>query len=114
MKLNLILAKVFKFVTFVLFTFMTLVYFGVLLILPLDVMAQLIRLLVGIGLPTVISALAGIGVLGYLGLMVYRMPELYQLVLNIGIELVNFGHAQVKRFDTIIETATAEKSGSVA
>ncbi len=114
MKLNLILAKVFKFVTFVLFTFMTLVYFGVLLILPLDVMAQLIRLLVGIGLPTVISALAGIGVLGYLGLMVYRMPELYQLVLNIGIELVNFGHAQVKRFDAIIETATSEKSGSVA
>lgn len=114
MKLNLILAKVFKFVTFVLFTFMTLVYFGVLLILPLDIMAQVIRLLVLIGLPAVISAVAGIGVLAYVGLMVYRMPELYQLVLNIGLDLVNFGHAQIKRFDTIIETATVQESGSAA
>ncbi|MBS1211594.1 MAG: uncharacterized protein H6R26_210 [Proteobacteria bacterium] len=114
MKLNLILAKVFKFVTFVLFTFMTLVYFGVLLILPLDVMAQLIRLLVGIGLPTIVSALAGISVLAYLGLIVYRTPALYQLVLNIGIDLANFGHAQVKRFDPIIDAASGGESGSVA
>lgn len=112
MKLNLILAKVFKFVTFVLFTFMTLVYFGVLLILPLDIMAQVIRLLMLIGLPTIISAVAGISVLAYVGLMVYRMPELYQLVLNIGLDLVNFGHAQIKRFDPLIETTTAQESSA--
>jgi hypothetical protein len=103
MKINLLLAKAFKFITFVLFTFMALVYFGVLLIVPLDIMTQIIRLFHGIGLPTVVAAALGIGGLAYLGLMVSRMPELYRLVIDIGVQLVSFGHAQIKRFDALIE-----------
>ena len=114
MKINLILAKVFKFITFVLFTFMALVYFGVLLIVPLDIMTQIIRLFHGIGLPTVIAAVLGIGGLAYLGLVVSRMPELYKLVIDVGVQLVSFGHAQIKRFDAVIDGLQQAPAGDSA
>jgi hypothetical protein len=108
MNINLVMAMALKFATFVLFTFMVLVYFGFLLLLPLDVLAQLIKLFSTIGFPTVIAALLGAGAVGYLGYIVYKMPNLYQLVLDVGMELVNFGLAQLKRFDPLIEAARSE------
>jgi hypothetical protein len=102
MKIDLILAKTFKFVVFVLFTFMTLVYFGVMLLLPLDVLTQIIRIFHGIGLPTVLAAGLGIGALGYLGYLISRMPELYKLVVDIGVQLISFGYSQIQRFDPLI------------
>jgi hypothetical protein len=114
MKINLILAKVFKFITFVLFTFMTLVYFGVLLIVPLDVMTQLIRIFHGLGLPTVLAAGLGIGSLAYLGYLISKMPELYKLLVDIGVQLMSFGHTQIKRFDPIIDAAHQASTGSSA
>ncbi|HUL13125.1 MAG TPA: hypothetical protein VLU73_13270 [Methylococcaceae bacterium] len=114
MKLNLILAKAFQFVIFVLFTFMALVYFGALLIVPLGVMAQPIKFLSAIGLPTVLSLATGIAILAYLGLAVSKMPELYKLVIDIGVDLVTFGHTQIKRFDPLIEVAKGDKSANPA
>lgn len=107
MKIELVLTTVFKFVTFVLFTFMVLVYFGLLLLLPLDILTQLIRIFSLLGLPTVVAGALGVSVVGYLGYLIYRMPSLYQLVLDIGVELIAFGHAQLRRFDPLIETARA-------
>jgi hypothetical protein len=105
MKLDMILTKVFKFVAFVLFTFMTLVYFGVLLILPLDVLFQIVRIFHAIGLPTAFAAAAGIAAFGYLGYVVARMPALYGLILDIGKQLVVFGQTQLARFDEVGEEA---------
>jgi hypothetical protein len=105
MNLNVALAKTFKFVTFVIFTFMTLVYFGVLLLLPLDILFQIIRLVHGIGLPTVIAVVVGVGALFYVGKAVAAMPALYELLLDIGKEIVTFGHAQIQRFDALIQEA---------
>ncbi len=110
MNINIILTKAFKFITFVMFTFMVLVYAGLLIIIPLDIMAQLIKLLHAVGLPTVIAVAAGIGVLGYLGFVVYRMPELYKLLLNIGVEIATFGNNQIKRFDALIEASAPSQA----
>jgi len=104
MNINIALTKTFKFITFVLFTFMALVYFGVLLIIPLDIMTQLIKLLHGLGLPTVVAVAAGIAGLAYLGWVVSKMPELYKLLLNIGVEIASFGNTQIKRFDALLDT----------
>ena len=98
MKLELVLTTVFKFVTFVLFTFMVLVYFGFLLLLPLDILTQLIRLFSLLGFPTVIAGALSVGAVGYLGYVIYRMPSLYQLVLDIGVELISFGHSPTQAF----------------
>lgn len=105
MKLDWILAKVLKFFTFVLFMFMVLVYFGFLLLLPLDILTQLIRIFSGIGFHTLLAAALGIGAVGYLGYQIYQMPRLYNLVVDIGMELIAFGQAQLKRFDPLIEDA---------
>jgi hypothetical protein len=102
-KLDVILAKVFKFITFVFFTFTALVYFGVLLLLPLDILFQIVRIVHGIGLPTVLAAGVGIAALGYIGHAVWKMPALYGLILDIGKQLVTFGHSQIQRFDALPE-----------
>ncbi|MFO1418433.1 MAG: hypothetical protein U1E83_07150 [Methylotetracoccus sp.] len=116
MNINLVMANVLKFAAFVLFTFMVLVYFGFLILLPLDVLTQLIKIFSAFGLPTVIAALLGAGGVGYLGYTVYRMPELCQLILDIGMQLVQFGLDQLKRFDPLIEAARAipQKTASTA
>lgn len=116
MKIELVLTSVFKFLTFVLFTFMVLVYFGFLLLLPLDILTQLIRIFSGIGLPTIVAGALSVGTVGYLGFVIYQMPHLYQLVLDIGVELIAFGHSQLKRFDPLIEVARGApaKSASTA
>jgi hypothetical protein len=101
MKTEAILAKVFKFITFAMFTFMMLVYFGVLLLLPLDVMFQIIRLFEGLGLPTVAAGAVGIGALAYLAYTVYKLPRLHQTLLDIGLQLIYFGQDQIKRFDDL-------------
>jgi hypothetical protein len=103
MKLDRILAKIFKFVTFVFFTFVTLVYFGVLLILPLDILFHIVRIVHGIGLPTVIATGVGIAALGYLGHGLWQSPALYRLILDIGKEIIAFGHGQIQRFDALIQ-----------
>jgi hypothetical protein len=116
MKIDWILAKVLKFFTFVLFMFMVLVYFGFLLLLPLDILTQLIRIFSAIGLPTLIASALGIGAVGYLGYLIYQMPQLYNLVVDIGLELIAFGQAQLKRFDPLIDDSkpTAENKTSAA
>lgn len=103
MKIELALTTVFKFLTFVLFTFMVLVYFGLLVLLPLDVLTQLIRVFSAVGFPTIVAGALSIGAVGYLGYTISRMPKLYHLVLDIGVELIAFGHTQLKRFDPLIE-----------
>lgn len=102
MKLDQTLVKVFKFITFVFFSFTALLYVGVLLLLPLDVLFQIVRLFHAMGLPTVIAAALGIGAVGYLGLQISKMPALCALVVDIGKQLVAFGHAQIRRCDALI------------
>jgi len=107
MKTEAILAKVFKFITFVVFTFMMLVYFGVLLVLPLDVMFQIIRLFEGLfGLPAVVAGGIGVAALGYLAYTVYRLPRLHKTLLDIGMQLIYFGQDQIKRFDEMAQPAS--------
>jgi hypothetical protein len=108
MKTEAILAKALKFITFVLFTFMMLVYFGVLLLLPLDVMFQIIRLFEGLGLPTIAAGAIGVGALAYLVYTVFKLPRLHQLILDIGVQLIYFGQDQVKRFDALAQQPASE------
>jgi hypothetical protein len=112
MKIDIFLAKTFKFVVFVLFTFMTLIYFGVMLLLPLDILTQIIRIFHGIGLPTILAAGLGISAVGYVGYLISRMPELYKLVVDIGVQLISFGYSQIQRFDPIIDSGKQTEAGT--
>ena len=108
MKTEAILAKVFKFITFVLFTFMMLAYFGVLLVLPLDVMFQIIRLFQGLGLPVVAAGAIGIAAVAYLAFVISKLPKLYKTIFDIGLQLIYFGQDQIKRYDDLIQQPASE------
>ncbi len=106
-KVNIALVRLLQFVVFVLFTFMVIAYFGAMVLLPLDAIALLIKLLGVLGLHGFIGALIAIPAVGYLCLIVYKTPELCQMIVDTGIELVKTGKTKIEAFN---EVANAIKS----
>lgn len=100
-KVNVALVRLLQFIVFVLFTFMVIAYFGAMVLLPLDAIALLIKLMGALGLHGFIGALIAIPAVGYLCLMVYRMPELCKMVIDTGVDLVKTGKARVEAFNEI-------------
>lgn len=99
---NVALIRLLQFVVFVLFTFMVLIYFGTMVLLPLDAIALLIKLLSAVGLNGFIAAFIAIPAVGYLCLIVYKTPGLCKMVIDTGIDLVNTGKAKVEAFNAIV------------
>ncbi len=101
---NIALVRLFQFVTVVLFTFLVLGYFWVLIFLPLDVAMLLVGIFSGVGIPEIVSTLLAFAVIGYLGFVLCRMRELYEMVLSIGIEIALIGQAQFLRFGDMLDS----------
>lgn len=106
-KINIALVRVLQFLVFALFTFMVLVYFGAIVLLPLDLVAFLIKLLGFIGFNGFIGALVAVPAVGYLGLMAYKTPGLTQMLIDTGLDLVNTGKSRVEAFNPILENIKA-------
>lgn len=106
-KINVALVRLLQFLVFALFTFMVLIYFGAIVLLPLDLIALLIKLLSAIGLHGFIGALIAVPAVGYLGLMAYRTPDLVKMLVDIGIDLVNTGKIRVEAFNGILANIKA-------
>ena len=106
-KVNVGLVRLLQFLVFVVFTFVVIVYFGAMVLLPLDAIALLIKLMGVVGLHGFIGALIAIPVVGYLCLIVYKTPGLCKMVVDTGIDLAKTGFLRVKAFDEIIEAEKA-------
>lgn len=104
---NVALVRLLQFVVFVLFTFMVLAYFGAMVLLPLDVIALLIKLMSVIGLNGFIAAFVAVPLVGYLCLIVYKTPGLGKMVIDTGIDLVTTGKARVEAFNAIVDAVKA-------
>ncbi len=102
-KVNIALVRLFQFVVFVLFTFMVLAYFGAMILVPLDAVVLMSKLLGLIGLNTLFGAIIAVPVVAYLGMMVYKTPGLVNLVIEIGMDLVNSGKTRIEAFNKIVE-----------
>lgn len=102
--INVALVRLLQFLIFALFAFMVLVYFGAIVLLPLDMIALLIKLLGVFGLNSFIGAFIAVPAVGYLGLVVYKTPELVKMLIDTGIDLVNTGKNRVEAFNKIAET----------
>jgi hypothetical protein len=100
-KINIALVRLLQFIVFTLFTFMVIAYFGAIILLPLDAISLLIKLLGLVGLHGFISALVAIPIVAYLGMMVYRTPDLCKMIVDTGLELVQTGKTKVEGFNTI-------------
>lgn len=100
--LNLSLIRLFEFLTLLIYSFFVLVYFGAFLLLPLDILSLLINGMELVGLPTVVSVPLAAAVSGYFCYLVYKMPGVYQILLNGGIELTNAGYIQIQHLESIV------------
>jgi len=98
--LSLAMVRLSQFVVFVLFTFMVLVYFGTLILLPLDVVVLISKLLGG----SLIGAIVALPVVAYLGKVVYNTPGLVGLLIEIGMDLVANGKQRIAAFNSIADS----------
>ena len=106
------LVRVLQFCVFALFTFMVLVYFGTLLLLPLSLLVQLIRIFDFVGIPGVVSTLIAVPALVYVGYLISKIPGLTRMMADIGVELVTLGQTRVQGFDSILSTLKGTESQS--
>ncbi|MCX7099269.1 MAG: hypothetical protein NTV43_15330 [Methylococcales bacterium] len=106
-KVNVALVRLLQFVVFVVFTFVVIVYFGAMVLLPLDAIALLIKLMGVIGLHGFIGALVAIPAVGYLCLIVYKTPGLCKMIVDTGVDLVKTGKVKVEAFNEIADAVKA-------
>ncbi len=103
--IDLVLIRFFQFILFAVFIFIVMVYFGTLLLIPLDLLFQLQRVLVFVGVPAVISVLLTGGLVTYAGYTLWKKPELWGYLLDTGKTLFNFAVEQVKGMEQMANAA---------
>ncbi len=106
-KVNVALVRLIQFVVFVVSVFMVIVYFGAMVLLPLDAVVLLIKLMGVVGLNGFIAAFIAIPVVGYLGLIVYKTPGLCKMVVDMGVDLIKSGKTKVEAFNEIADAVKA-------
>ncbi len=106
-KVNVALVRLLQFVVFVVFTFTVITYFGALILLPLDAIALLIKLMGVIGIHGFIGALIAIPVVGYLCLLVYKIPGLCKMLVDTGVDLIKIGKTKVEAFNEVADAVKA-------
>ena len=108
--IDLVLIRFFQFILFVVFIFIVIVYFATLLLIPLDLMFQLQRILVFIGIPAILSVLATSGFVAYAGYTLSKKPEIWRLLLDVGISLFNMAVERVKEMDKMAIAAKEQSA----
>ncbi len=102
-KVNVALVRLLQFVVFVIFTFMVLVYFGAMILIPLDLIVLFLKIFALVGLDGMIGAGISVVIVGFLGKMIVTTPGLIKIIVDIGVDLVNMGKARVEAFNKIAE-----------
>ncbi len=97
--LNLSLICLFEFLTLLIYSFFVLVYFGTFLLLPLDILSLLVNGMGALGVPTIMAIPLAVAVSGYFCYLVYKLPGVYQILLDGGVELANAGYLQIRRLE---------------
>ena len=106
-KVNVALVRLLQFVVFVVFIFTVIVYFGALVLLPLDAIALLIKLMGVFGIHGFIGALIAVPVVGYLCFIIYKTPGLCKMMVDTGIDLVKVGKLRVEAFNEVADAIKA-------
>jgi len=107
-KVNLGLAKFLQFIIIVFFAFVLAFYFGSLLLIPLAILIGVVDILTAIGFNGIFATIVALPVVGWVCYVVYKIPNLFQALLDTGIKLYEVGAAQNKVFDGISATLKPE------
>ena len=103
--INVVLIRFLQFVVFVLFTTIVLIYFGTMVLLPLDLVVLLTKFLGALGIGSLFGAILAVPAVAYLGKIVYATPGLIQMIIDNGIDLANTGRQRVDAFNKLAEAA---------
>ena len=103
-KVNVALVRLVQFVVFVIFTFVVIVYFGAMVLIPLDALVMISKLLGLVGINTFVGVIIGLPIVGYLGKMVYNTPGLIAMIMETGMDLIKTGKNKVEAFNEIAES----------
>ncbi|MEN9897386.1 MAG: hypothetical protein RLZZ66_1035 [Pseudomonadota bacterium] len=76
-------------------------------ILPLDAIVMIIKFLSLFGIGDIFGALIAIPTVGYLVMVIYKMPALHGLVIEIGVDLMTTGKNRIDDFNKIIDSLKA-------
>ena len=106
-KVNVALVRLVQFIVFVVSVFMVIVYFGAMVLLPLDAVVLLIKLMGVVGLNGFIAAFIAVPAVSYLGLIVYKTPGLCKMVVDMGVDLIKTGKTRVEAFNEIADAVSA-------
>ncbi|MDO9167749.1 MAG: hypothetical protein Q7U18_01465 [Methylobacter sp.] len=106
-KVNVALVRLLQFVVFVISIFMVIVYFGAMVLLPLDAIVLLIKLMGVVGLNGFIAAFIAVPVVAYLALIVYKTPGLCKMIVDIGVDMIKSGKTRVEAFNEIADAVKA-------
>lgn len=101
--INVALVKLLQFIVFVLFTFIVLTYYGVLVLVPLDILALFVKMATALGINGFVAAVIGAAGVGYLAFSAYKIPGLSKILIDTGLELVQTGKAKVEAFNQLAE-----------
>lgn len=107
MTVNVALIRLLQFITFSLFLFAAMIYEGAFLLLPLDILYQVTRGLQALGLPVMLALAAGCCVVAWAGRALWKRAALCCAIAEIGVELLQFGSLQARRFDALDAKAGA-------
>jgi len=103
-KVNFGLAKFLQFIIIVFFAFVLAFYFGSLLLIPLAILIAIVDILTAIGINGILATIIALPVVGWVCYVVYKIPNLFQALLDTGIKLYEVGTAQNKVFEEISST----------
>ncbi|MFK5947831.1 MAG: hypothetical protein QM500_03540 [Methylococcales bacterium] len=102
-KVNVALVRLLQFVVFVIFTFMVLAYFGAMILVPLDLVVLILKIFGLVGLGGVIGAAISVAIVSYLGMIVYKTPDLIKTIVDTGLGIVSTGKERIEAFNKIAE-----------
>lgn len=108
--INRLVIRIFQLLVALFFTFVGLLWFGALLLIPLALWANFIDLLVSpLGFNSLFAAVISIPVIIAIIFYLYRIPGLTETLLDIGLNIVKLGTTNFQRMDEMANTVKARQ-----
>lgn len=103
--INIVLVRIVQLIVVLFFTFVLSFYFGGLLLLPLAALVGIVNLLShGAGMDGILATIIAIPVVIVIGYFLYKVPDLFQALVETGASLSKLGALAYKRFETIVKS----------
>jgi hypothetical protein len=100
---NLTLVRFIQLGTVVFYSYIVFIYVGALFLLPLAGIHHLYGILSFLGFNTFLAALFAIAIIASIVYLGYKIPNFFLVIRDFGLELINLGFNQVKKFSAIAE-----------